>query len=72
MRYEQELNRFRKNDTLDPNSHYFGLRGLAYQASKAALNEITAQFAKELSDTPIKVNSACPGWVQTICHKLRL
>ena len=52
-------------DTLDPNSHYFGFKGLAYQASKAALNEITAQFAKELTDTPIKVNSACPGWVQT-------
>ncbi|WP_246275820.1 SDR family NAD(P)-dependent oxidoreductase, partial [Brasilonema bromeliae] len=36
-------------DTLDPNSHYFGLRGLAYQATKAALNEITAQFSKELA-----------------------
>ncbi|KAB8331185.1 SDR family oxidoreductase [Scytonema tolypothrichoides VB-61278] len=52
-------------DTLDPNSHYFGLRGLAYQATKAALNEITVQFSKELADTPIKINSACPGWVQT-------
>ncbi|GAA6621123.1 SDR family oxidoreductase [Scytonema sp. NUACC26] len=52
-------------DTLDPNSHYFQFRGLAYQASKTALNEITVQFAKELTDTPIKVNSACPGWVQT-------
>ncbi|WP_017315893.1 SDR family oxidoreductase [Mastigocladopsis repens] len=52
-------------DTLDPNSHYFEFKGLSYQASKAALNEITAQFAKELANTPIKVNSACPGWVQT-------
>ncbi|KAF3887273.1 MULTISPECIES: SDR family oxidoreductase [Nostocales] len=52
-------------DTLDPNSHYFQYRGLAYQSSKTALNAITVQFAKELADTPIKVNSACPGWVQT-------
>ncbi|MUG97273.1 SDR family NAD(P)-dependent oxidoreductase [Scytonema sp. UIC 10036] len=52
-------------DTLDPNSHYFQYRGLAYQASKTALNAITVQFAKELADTPIKVNSACPGWLQT-------
>lgn len=52
-------------DTLDPNSHYFGFRALAYQATKAALNEITVQFSKELVDTPIKINSACPGWVQT-------
>ncbi|ARV60764.1 short-chain dehydrogenase [Nostocales cyanobacterium HT-58-2] len=52
-------------DSIDPNSNYFGFRGLAYQASKAALNEITIQFAKELANTPIKVNSADPGWVQT-------
>lgn len=52
-------------DTLDPNSPYFGFRGMAYQSSKTALNALTVQFAKELADTPIKVNSACPGWVQT-------
>ena len=52
-------------DTLDPGSHYFGFRGMAYQSSKTALNALTVQFAKELADTPIKVNSACPGWVQT-------
>jgi NAD(P)-dependent dehydrogenase (short-subunit alcohol dehydrogenase family) len=38
---------------------------MAYQSSKTALNALTVQFAKELADTPIKVNSACPGWVQT-------
>ncbi len=53
------------SDTLDPNSPYFGFLGMAYQASKTALNALTVQFAKELADTPIKVNSACPGWVQT-------
>jgi NAD(P)-dependent dehydrogenase (short-subunit alcohol dehydrogenase family) len=52
-------------DTLDPNSPYFDFRGMAYQSSKTALNALTVQFAKEFADTPIEVNSACPGWVQT-------
>lgn len=37
----------------------------AYQSSKAALNVITVALAKLLTDTPIKINSVCPGWVQT-------
>src|SRR5262249_19325413 len=37
----------------------------AYQISKAALNGFTVLLASELKGTPIKVNSACPGWVQT-------
>lgn len=37
----------------------------AYQISKAALNCFTVLLANELKDTPIKVNSACPGWVRT-------
>lgn len=52
-------------NTLDVNSPYFDFRGFAYQSSKTALNALTVQFAKELADTQIKVNSACPGWVQT-------
>ena len=38
---------------------------LAYNSSKSALNAITLQFAKELRDTPIKVNAACPGYCAT-------
>jgi NAD(P)-dependent dehydrogenase (short-subunit alcohol dehydrogenase family) len=38
---------------------------LGYSASKAALNMFTVLLAKELKDTPIKVNSADPGWTQT-------
>ena len=38
---------------------------LAYSASKAAVNMFTAMLALELRDTPIKVNSADPGWVKT-------
>ena len=37
----------------------------AYQTSKAALNALTLVFAKELADSGVKVNSACPGWVMT-------
>jgi len=38
---------------------------LAYPSSKAALNMITAMYAKELRDTPIKVNAANPGYTAT-------
>ena len=36
-----------------------------YNASKAALNMLTVLLANELKGTPIKVNAAHPGWVQT-------
>ena len=38
---------------------------LAYNASKTALNALTVFFAKELRNTPIKVNSVSPGYVAT-------
>lgn len=37
----------------------------AYQASKVALNSITALFAKEFESSNVKINSVCPGWVMT-------
>lgn len=37
----------------------------AYQMSKTTLNAFTVMLAQELKTTPIKVNSACPGWVKT-------
>ena len=39
--------------------------GLAYPSSKSALNMITVMYAKELRDTPIKVNAANPGYTKT-------
>ena len=36
-----------------------------YPSSKAALNMLTAMYAKELRDTPIKVNAANPGHTDT-------
>ncbi len=38
---------------------------LAYNSSKTALNTLTVFFAKELRDTPIKINSVSPGYVAT-------
>jgi len=52
-------------DQTDPDSPYHGLVVPGYQASKAALNSLTIGLSKALADTPIKVNSVCPGWVQT-------
>lgn len=37
----------------------------AYQASKTAVNAITRLFAKELRGTNIKINSVCPGAVNS-------
>lgn len=38
---------------------------VGYNASKAAVNMYTVLLARELADTPIKVNAAHPGWVKT-------
>jgi NAD(P)-dependent dehydrogenase (short-subunit alcohol dehydrogenase family) len=42
-----------------------GIKIFAYDASKTALNAYTIHLAYELKSTPIKVNSAHPGWVKT-------
>lgn len=49
----------------DPNYEYAEFKLLAYNSSKTALNAMTVQFAHELKDTAIKVNSADPGYVAT-------
>ena len=53
------------SDQGDPSSPYYGVVVPAYQMSKAALNGLTIALSKTLIDTSIKVNSICPGWVQT-------
>ena len=50
---------------LRPDGPLWKMTGLAYPSSKAALNMVTAQYAKELWDTPIKVNAANPGFCAT-------
>ena len=50
----------------DPNGKkHAGVKPLAYNSSKAALNMLTVIFAAELKDTPIKVNAAAPGYTAT-------
>ncbi|MGW6898802.1 SDR family oxidoreductase [Streptomyces sp. NPDC054919] len=49
----------------DPTSAVYPNKVFAYGSSKTALNAFTVQLAHELQDTPIKVNSADPGWVRT-------
>ncbi len=49
----------------DPNADLGPWRSFGYNGSKAAVNMFTATLAAELKSTPIKVNSAHPGWVKT-------
>jgi NAD(P)-dependent dehydrogenase (short-subunit alcohol dehydrogenase family) len=49
----------------DPASPIYAMKAFAYDASKTALNAFTVHLAHELKHTPIKVNSAHPGWVKT-------
>jgi NAD(P)-dependent dehydrogenase (short-subunit alcohol dehydrogenase family) len=47
----------------DPASHTYGYLGVSYTASKAAVNMITAQFAKAFP--AMRVNAADPGFTAT-------
>ena len=49
----------------DSNSPIYGIKLLAYNSSKTALNQFTLHLAEAIKDSPIKVNSAHPGWVKT-------
>ena len=55
----------------DPAWEFAGVKFLGYNASKAALNMLTVQLAAELRDTPIKVNSANPGFTATDLNQHR-
>lgn len=49
----------------DPNYEFADFKLLAYNSSKTAVNAITVLLAAELKDTPIKINSADPGFTAT-------
>jgi NAD(P)-dependent dehydrogenase (short-subunit alcohol dehydrogenase family) len=51
--------------TGDPASPMYPMASVPYPSSKTALNMITVMYAKELRDTPIKVNAANPGYCAT-------
>jgi NAD(P)-dependent dehydrogenase (short-subunit alcohol dehydrogenase family) len=44
---------------------------VAYAASKTFLNAVTVQYVKELRDTGILINAACPGYVATDLNGFR-
>lgn len=48
-----------------PEGPHSGPNALAYNSSKTALNMITLCYARELRDTPIKVNAVDPGYCAT-------
>ena len=48
-----------------PDGMYAPMKALAYNSSKAAINMMTVVLAKELRDTPIKINAADPGYTAT-------
>jgi NAD(P)-dependent dehydrogenase (short-subunit alcohol dehydrogenase family) len=50
---------------LDQASPLRPMASIPYPASKAALNMVTAMYAKELAATTIKVNAANPGYCAT-------
>ena len=58
----------------DPASPIYEHKVFAYDTSKTALNSFTVHLAHELRDTPIKVNSAHPGWAiaRAVIHGSRL
>ena len=52
-------------DQANPDSPAYGFKAASYNVSKSAVNAWTVQLAKELQDTPIKVNAVHPGSVKT-------
>jgi NAD(P)-dependent dehydrogenase (short-subunit alcohol dehydrogenase family) len=52
-------------DAMVRESPIWPVNNMVYNSSKTALNMVTAAYAKELWDTPIKVNAADPGWCAT-------
>jgi NAD(P)-dependent dehydrogenase (short-subunit alcohol dehydrogenase family) len=48
-----------------------GPLSVAYSPSKSMLNAVTIQYAKELGDTNILINAACPGYTATDLNDFR-
>jgi len=50
---------------------FVGPIAVAYAPSKSFLNAVMVQYAKELADTNILINAACPGFVATDLNGFR-
>jgi len=60
-----------KRGSLGEESAWVGQPSMVYSSSKTALNAVAVHFARELADTPIKVNGAAPGFVATDFNNFR-
>ncbi|MFU2319257.1 SDR family NAD(P)-dependent oxidoreductase [Rahnella sp. PCH160] len=49
----------------DKSHPFYAINELGYCSSKTALNAVVLAFAKELEGTPVKVNTADPGYTAT-------
>ncbi|TQJ20701.1 NAD(P)-dependent dehydrogenase (short-subunit alcohol dehydrogenase family) [Micromonospora sp. A202] len=54
-----------------PDGDTTGPVAVAYAPSKSFLNAVTLQYARELADTKILINCACPGFVATDLNGFR-
>jgi NAD(P)-dependent dehydrogenase (short-subunit alcohol dehydrogenase family) len=54
-----------KRGSIGEKGAWVGQPSMAYSSSKTALNALTVHYARELADSPIKVNGAAPGFVAT-------
>jgi NAD(P)-dependent dehydrogenase (short-subunit alcohol dehydrogenase family) len=60
-----------KRGSIGEEGAWVGQPSMAYSSSKTALNALTVHYARELSDTRIKVNGAAPGHVATDFNEFR-
>ena len=60
-----------KRGSIGEHGAWAGQPVMSYSSSKTALNAITVHYARELADTPIKVNGAAPGHVATDFNNFR-
>lgn len=57
--------------TLQTSGGETGPIAVAYAPSKSFVNAVTVQYAKELADTSILINAACPGFTATDLNSFR-
>jgi len=60
-----------KRGSIGEEGAWVGQPYLPYSSSKTALNALIAHYARELANTPIKVNGAAPGHVATDFNNFR-
>jgi NAD(P)-dependent dehydrogenase (short-subunit alcohol dehydrogenase family) len=60
-----------KRGSIGEEGAWVGQPSMSYSSSKTALNALTVHYARELANTPVKVNGAAPGHVATDFNNFR-